>query len=170
MLFSYPKSCLNMVPMVKVKKVFSFGVSLESICWDCTVLLTFLSVVCISLALFPAHSQPVICAIYFCLVSIPVNFMTAGIAALNNILSCTYPAYPLPGNISCHYTFENWSVLGMTFSALVLLHASFDFMEPFANNVHFSHLQKKSWEAFCPWPTNNRALRSTWQWLLHCLF
>lgn len=106
-----------------------------------TVLLTVLSALCIPLALFLAHSQPVICAIYFCLVSVPVCFMTVGIAALNNILSCTYPAYPLPGNVSCHYTFENWPVLDKKgFSAFMLLHDSFECMEPFASNIHFEEL------------------------------
>lgn len=108
------------------------------------MLLTFLSVVCIPLPLFPAHSQPIIHSIYFCLVSVPVHLVTAGITELNNILSCTYAAYPLQGNVSCHYIFENWPVLDKNgFSAFMLLHASFDCMgplEPFASNIHFEEL------------------------------
>lgn len=94
------------------------------------------------------------------------------IAALHDILSCTYPAHPLPGNVSCHYTFENWPVLDKNgFSAFVLLHVSFDCMEPFASNLHF--------EEFFPLmakvlgslqPTNDTALRSAWQWLLPHIF
>lgn len=105
---------------------------------------TFLSVVCMPLSLFPACSQPVIHAMYLCLVSVPVYLMEAGITALKDILSCTYPAYPLHGNVSCHYTFEKWPVLDKNgFSAFMLFHASFDCvspLEPFASSIHFEEL------------------------------
>lgn len=153
---------------------------METICWDCTVqsCATFLSVGCIPLSLLPAHSQPN--SHHILLVSEPVYLMTAGITALHNIFLHIYPACPLHGNVSCHYTFENWPVLDKSsFSAFILFHASFDCMgplEPFYKQhtlwgIFFPFMAKiLGMKAFSPWPTNDTHLRSTWQWLLCHLF